>query len=98
MPSSSAARLARPKSGCAPNASQQRLYRTVQDNGLGLSETSGNACFKPLGGCTSHIKGTGVGLYMIKRLMENAGATIFVTSAPTISSTFTVSFLSQANP
>jgi signal transduction histidine kinase len=40
----------------------------------------------------THVEGTGVGLYMIKRLIDNAGASIAVASAPGVGSTFTVSF------
>ena len=40
----------------------------------------------------THVAGTGVGLRMIKRLIKNAGASIAVTSAPNVGSTFTVTF------
>ena len=40
----------------------------------------------------THVEGTGVGLYMIKRLIENAGATIGVTSESGVGSAFTVTF------
>ena len=65
---------------------------TVQDNGLGLSESQQQHLFLAFERLHTHVAGTGVGLYMIKRLIENAGASIAVTSAPGVGSTFTVTF------
>ena len=65
---------------------------TVRDNGLGLSETQQQRLFGVFQRLHTHVEGTGVGLYMIKRLIENAGATITVTSTPNVGSTFTVVF------
>jgi signal transduction histidine kinase len=38
----------------------------------------------------THVEGSGVGLYLIKRLLENAGGTIAGQSQPGVGSTFTV--------
>jgi signal transduction histidine kinase len=38
------------------------------------------------------VAGSGVGLYMVKRMIENAGGTITVQSEAGVGSTFTVTF------
>jgi signal transduction histidine kinase len=40
----------------------------------------------------THVEGTGVGLYITKRLIENAGGTITVASQPHAGTTFTITF------
>jgi PAS domain S-box-containing protein len=67
---------------------------TVRDNGLGLSESQQARLFRAFQRLHTHVEGTGVGLYMIKRLIDNAGAQIAVTSTPGVGSTFTVTFAS----
>ncbi len=64
----------------------------VQDNGLGLDPTQQGRLFQVFQRLHTHVEGTGVGLYMIKRLIENGGATIAVSSEPSVGTTFTVTF------
>ncbi|GAA4041131.1 hypothetical protein GCM10022409_28920 [Hymenobacter glaciei] len=62
----------------------------VHDNGLGLSEEQQSKLFVMFRRLHTHVEGTGVGLYMVRRIVENAGGSILVTSQPGIGSTFTV--------
>ena len=54
---------------------------TVQDNGLGLSPTQQQGLFQLFQRLHTHVEGSGVGLFSIKRLVENAEGTITVGSA-----------------
>ena len=65
---------------------------TVQDNGLGISEAQQRQLFGLFQRLHTHVEGTGVGLYITKRMIENAGGTIAVQSAPNVGTTFTVTF------
>ena len=65
---------------------------TVQDNGLGLTELQQRQLFGLFQRLHTHVEGTGVGLYIVKRLVENAGGTITVASEPEVGTTFTVFF------
>jgi signal transduction histidine kinase len=76
---------------------QVRCYRQhhqvlleVQDNGLGLSQIQQTQLFGMFRRLHTHVEGSGVGLYMVKRLVENAGGTIAVNSRLGVGSTFTV--------
>ena len=62
----------------------------VHDNGLGLSEEQQNKLFVMFQRLHTHVEGTGVGLYMVRRIVENAGGSIAVASQPGVGSTFTV--------
>ena len=64
----------------------------VQDNGLGLDPTQQGRLFQIFQRLHTHVEGSGVGLYMIKRLIENGRATITVSSEPSVGTTFTVTF------
>ncbi|SNR80992.1 PAS domain-containing protein [Hymenobacter mucosus] len=70
----------------------QTIILTVQDNGLGLSELQQRQLFGLFQRLHTHVEGTGVGLYIVKRLVENAGGTITVQSQPDAGATFTVTF------
>jgi signal transduction histidine kinase len=65
----------------------------VQDNGLGLDLSLGQdklfAMFQRL---HTHVEGTGIGLYMVKKIVENAGGRIEVESQLGLGSTFRVYF------
>jgi signal transduction histidine kinase len=62
----------------------------VQDNGLGLTEGQQAQLFGLFQRLHDHVPGTGIGLYMVKRLVENAGGTIVVQSQVGEGTTFTV--------
>ncbi|HEX8327206.1 MAG TPA: PAS domain-containing protein [Hymenobacter sp.] len=62
----------------------------VHDNGLGLTPKQQNKLFVMFRRLHTHVEGTGVGLYMVKRMAENAGGSVRVQSAPGVGSTFTV--------
>jgi PAS domain S-box-containing protein len=69
----------------------------VQDNGLGLSPTQQSDLFMLFKRLHTHVEGTGVGLYMLKRIIENASGTITVQSQLGVGSTFSVT-LPGASP
>ncbi|WP_310397124.1 PAS domain-containing protein [Hymenobacter sp.] len=66
----------------------------VQDNGLGLDITPERPLFALFQRYHSHVPGSGVGLYMVKKMVENAGGKIEVQSQLGVGSTFTVYFKS----
>jgi signal transduction histidine kinase len=63
----------------------------VADNGLGLTEAQQGQLFGMFKRLHTHVEGAGVGLFTVKRLVENAGGTIGVQSQPGVGTTFTVS-------
>ncbi len=69
---------------------------TVQDNGLGLDVTQQGKVFGLFQRQHDHVEGSGVGLYMVKKIMENAGGTIEVESELGVGSTFLVYFPPEA--
>ena len=69
----------------------------VQDNGLGLSEAQQSKLFGLFCRLHDHVEGSGIGLYMIKKIVENAGGTITLQSQLGTGSTFTVA-LPRAEP
>jgi signal transduction histidine kinase len=71
---------------------QAGFVLTVQDNGLGMSEAQQRQLFGLFQRLHTHVEGTGVGLYITKRLVENAGGTIAVQSQLDMGTTFTVTF------
>jgi signal transduction histidine kinase len=77
---------------CRPEGEYSEL--SVSDNGLGLDLSADKreklfAMFKRL---HNHVEGSGVGLYMVKRMIENAGGRIEVESTLGEGSTFKVYF------
>jgi PAS domain S-box-containing protein len=63
---------------------------TVQDNGLGISPAGQRKLFGLFERLHSHVEGSGIGLFMVKKMVENAGGRIFVESEQDVGSTFTV--------
>ncbi len=62
----------------------------VHDNGLGLEAAQLPKLFGLFQRFHSHVEGTGIGLYMVKRMVENAGGRIEVHSEPGAGTTFFV--------
>jgi len=66
------------------------IHLTVRDNGIGIAEEKQNLLFKPYSRLERKVDGTGIGLYLIKRIVENAGGKILVDSRCGEGSEFTV--------
>ncbi|MBF9239645.1 PAS domain-containing protein [Hymenobacter sp. BT683] len=62
----------------------------IEDNGLGLDESQQARLFGLFQRLHPHVEGNGVGLYNIKKIVENAGGTIAVRSQPGVGTAFTV--------
>lgn len=65
---------------------------SVQDNGLGIDMEQRDRMFSMFQRLHSHVEGTGVGLYIVKSMLENAGGKIEVESEVGVGSTFKVFF------
>jgi sigma-B regulation protein RsbU (phosphoserine phosphatase) len=68
----------------------------VQDNGMGLTEVQQSKLFGLFQRLHHHVEGSGVGLYTVKRIVENAGGTIWVQSQPGVGSTFSIALPTEA--
>ncbi|TXK52659.1 PAS domain-containing protein [Pontibacter qinzhouensis] len=66
------------------------LDLSVQDNGLGIDLEASQRLFTMFGRLHDHVEGSGVGLYMVKKMVENAGGYIEVDSQEGQGSTFKV--------
>jgi light-regulated signal transduction histidine kinase (bacteriophytochrome) len=53
---------------------------SVQDNGLGMNTSNPEKIFGMFKRQRAHVEGTGVGLYIVKKMVENAGGKIEVKS------------------
>jgi two-component system CheB/CheR fusion protein len=74
------------------------LLLRVEDNGLGINADQKSKLFTMFKRFHNHVDGTGVGLYIVKRIVENAGGRIEVESQPGKGSVFTVYFKISASP
>jgi two-component system, sensor histidine kinase and response regulator len=64
----------------------------VQDNGLGLDKSQQAKLFTMFKRMHTHVEGSGIGLYIIKRIIENYGGKIHVDSEPGKGTRFSVYF------
>lgn len=73
---------------------QQDRYTvlSVEDNGLGLEPHKQGELFTMFRRFHTHVEGSGIGLYMVKRMVENVGGRVEVDSQPGLGSTFRVYF------
>ncbi|QHT65308.1 HAMP domain-containing histidine kinase [Rhodocytophaga rosea] len=65
---------------------------SIKDNGLGIDLTKKNKIFAMFTRLHTHVEGIGIGLYMVKKILENAGGRIEVDSKVGEGSTFSVYF------
>lgn len=68
------------------------ILMTVEDNGLGIPEDKRKKIFGAFQRAHSHVEGTGVGLYLVKKTITNAGGDIIIESEMGKGSTFHVYF------
>ena len=64
----------------------------VQDNGLGIDLRQEEKLFSMFRRLHTHVEGSGIGLFMVKRIIENSGGKIKVDSRLGEGSTFSVYF------
>lgn len=64
----------------------------VKDNGLGIDDRQISKLFTMFKRMHTHVEGTGIGLYIIKRIIENNGGRIEVESKKNIGTAFKVFF------
>jgi PAS domain S-box-containing protein len=67
----------------------------VRDNGLGLDTAYTDRLFGMFQRFHDHVEGSGIGLYMVKKMVENAGGRITVDSTLGAGSVFSVYFVNQ---
>lgn len=65
---------------------------TIADNGLGIPLENQNKIFQMFKRLHDHVEGTGVGLYIVKRIVDNAGGKIEVESEEGKGTAFKVYF------
>jgi PAS domain S-box-containing protein len=65
---------------------------TVRDNGLGFEPARAEQLFELFKRLHGHVEGSGVGLYLVRRMLENAGGRIEATGEVGVGATFTVYF------
>lgn len=66
------------------------MVLSVKDNGLGISAENQKSLFTMFKRFHDHVEGSGIGLYIIKRIVDNAGGKIEVNSSPGKGSEFNV--------
>ncbi|WP_181305065.1 CHASE domain-containing protein [Rufibacter sp. XAAS-G3-1] len=71
---------------------ENHVVLTVEDNGLGIREDQQQKLFTMFRRFHSHVEGTGIGLYIVKRIIENNGGRIDVCSEPGRGTKFMVYF------
>lgn len=69
---------------------------TIEDNGKGISDTHQKFIFDMFYRISAQVEGTGIGLYVVKEIIEKLGGTITVSSQENIGTTFLIT-LKNAN-
>ena len=67
-----------------------KFILSVQDNGIGIEPRNQEKIFTMFKRLHNHVEGNGVGLFLVKRIVDNAGGKITLSSVPGKGSTFKV--------
>ena len=83
-----------PKIKIETTCSEDFTRLTFKDNGIGMDlAKNGDKLFEMFSRLHSHAEGTGVGLYIVKKLVEDSGGRIEVQSKVGIGTTFSIYFI-----
>ena len=81
---------------CAPDRGTPEVHISVEDRGIGISPADLPHVFEPFyraqGVRDGQVRGVGLGLYLVKRMMEAMGGRVSVSSKPSKGSIFTLCF------
>jgi signal transduction histidine kinase len=84
------------RAGCASNQGSPEVQISVEDKGIGISPADLPHVFEPFyrAECVrdSQVRGVGLGLYLVKRMMEAMGGGVSVSSKLSQGSIFTLHF------
>ena len=84
-------RPARIRISCTPEVMTGRPVLTVQDNGIGIDmERFGPQLFQLFRRFHTHVDGTGMGLYLVNRIVQNHGGRLEVSSGVGEGTTFQI--------
>lgn len=68
----------------------KNVLLTVKDNGIGIAPDKQDKIFSMFQRLHTHVEGTGIGLHIVKRIMENTGSKIEVVSEVGRGTTFKI--------
>ena len=70
----------------------------IRDNGLGIEQKDYAKVFGMFKRLHKHVEGTGVGMYLVKKIVDNLGGRIELSSELGVGSTFTLYLPTEENP
>ncbi len=80
----------RPEVLITTNQEDDFIIITVKDNGIGIAPAKQSAIFSKYFRAENAIEGSGIGLYLVKEIVNNAGGSVLVSSEEGLGSEFTV--------
>ncbi|GAL85195.1 hypothetical protein N824_20470 [Sporocytophaga myxococcoides] len=80
----------RPEIHLSTRLADDFILLAISDNGLGINQESQHKVFNMFERAHQHVEGSGVGLYIIKRIIENFGGKIEIQSTENVGTNFYV--------
>jgi len=88
-----------PEIHISTNYEKDLICLKVEDNGIGINlEKHGSKLFGMFNRFHNHVDGSGVGLYIVKKIIEEAGGSIEVESQPGLGTSFSLYFKQEEIP